>query len=113
MGAQERWQIEKYGGTLQRIEADYTVTTTPTPHVPPDSERVSLTLINEGTSVAWLRIGRPGAAGTGIRLPASGGGVSMTLEDDPDLIGEAMYIVVPSGTTTVSMVGSRRINSVA
>jgi hypothetical protein len=111
MTALSRLALERYGGRLQEFSLDLTATTVPQPLIQADGERVMLTIINSGTTVAWLRIGRPGAAGTGLRLPASGGGVTFDALEDPLVIGQAMYLVVAADTATIEAFGARRIGS--
>ena len=98
MSAISRIQEERFGGRLQPIRGVLTITTTPQPLIKADMERVSLTMVNTGTVQVWAHPNEPAAAGTGFRLAASGGGLSLDAIDDPDLVAETYYLVVASGT---------------
>ena len=107
-GAAAQVAAAKFGGPVNEIEAEHTVTTTETTLLNPDPERVALLVVNLGSNDVYLGY-RPGtSAGKGIWLAPNGGSVTFDAETDGVLTARQVYAIAIGASSTVFTLEVRR-----
>lgn len=102
MGAALDWLHHEYGeGYLEEVELAPNTAAAPALVVPGDPDSLSLTMVNMGVFDIFLTLIQNATAGTGIRLGANGGSVSITVRDDATLPTRAWYGASPGGASTL------------
>lgn len=89
------------GGPCRETESNPTIQTTPTVVVKGNPDRVGLIIINLGANDVFIALNNTVSTTNGIKLPNSGGNVTMTLRDDFTLPSREWDGIASGGTSAV------------
>lgn len=111
-GIVQQFTVNELRGLTSPSESNATLTAAVSAFRPADPERVQIVIVNTGSTDARIGFTRGVTAAQGIRLPASGGTLSLLLVEDFLLLEHAIYGVTASGSTTVWWSELRRVSDV-
>lgn len=81
-GAARWWTENQFGGPTRENETNPNIQTTATIVVKNNPDRVGLIIVNLGANDVYIALNNGVSSTNGIKLPASGGNVTMTVRDD-------------------------------
>lgn len=77
------------------------VGTSVTQIAPNNPDRLSITVINLGANDVYIAFDQEVATDRGIFLQANGGAISLTVDEDMELVGYPIFGVTASGTSRI------------
>lgn len=98
----------EFEGPVDEQSGDVSVTITPTRFVNDDPEALALTILNLGSTSAYIMLDDTVSSTHGILLVGGGGSVSLNVRDDQTLPARAWWAVTATGTTDLTWLRTRR-----
>lgn len=81
-GAARWWTENQFGGPTRENETNPLIGTTATRVIGNNPDRVGLIIVNLGANDVYIALNNSVSTTNGIKLPAAGGNVTMTVRDD-------------------------------
>jgi hypothetical protein len=102
MGANLDWLRKEYNaGILLEVENTVATAAAPAPAVNNDADSMALVFVNFGTFDIFLTLAQNAPAGSGIKVVANGGEVSLTVRDDFTLPSRGWFAASPGGASSL------------
>ena len=100
-GAARWWTEGQLGGPTRENESNPTCQNAPTKLVNNNPDRVGLIMINLGANDVYIALNNGVSTTNGIKLPANGGNVTMTVRDDFTLPGREWDGITNAATSAM------------
>jgi hypothetical protein len=111
-GSAAQIAASRFLGITSSEETEITAGTTQSTIAPADPERVVLSIVNLSSGVAYVALSPAVSATRGIALAANGGSITITADDDGELVTRAWYALATLASSPLYRIVVRRHTAV-